>query len=186
MLLWRLPICRPRAALATQASAAASSDAARCSLQWSTERAGSQPKLLAGQSCEKWTWAKYLRPIVPASGVEKRPVPRDPSAQGTALGCLTQPIRSHSLACAPTVAISFSGIDLKNGQRSKTQGVPLRPPGLSPHCPFLPRNKWGQACGMARRSVSNAEKSIRREKAIEQKAVRNLRQILGFPGKSRL
>jgi len=39
---------------------------------------------------------------------------------------------------------------------------------------------------MARRSVSNEEKSILREKAIAKKVVRNLRRIVELPGKSKL
>jgi hypothetical protein len=52
----------------------------------------------------------------------------------------------------------------------------------APSCP----KKWEQACGMARRSVSNEEKSILREKAIAKKVVRNLRRIVELPGKSKL
>jgi hypothetical protein len=75
------------------------------------------------------------------------------------------------------------GIELKNGQRDKNAGRSPQTAWLVAALPLLAPKKWEQAYGMARRSVSNEEKSTPREKAIEQKAVRNPRQIVGCPGK---
>src|SRR5580704_14071927 len=48
-------------------SVPASSDATRCSLQWSAEPAGFQSKLLVGQRYGKRTWGNGPLPIVPAT-----------------------------------------------------------------------------------------------------------------------